>query len=141
MGQLTHLQNVWKSELDSRCGPDTCQKINKKGTRGDNWGFKESREAAINVIPSLGFNVNELGDHIPNPQTHSSHTKLFLRLSPKSKKEKRPSVDKSLTKRFGFACNSVSERVNARIPAGDSYPCSVVRTAYSKHPFLPADRR
>lgn len=50
-------------------------------------------------------------------------------------------MDKSLTKRFGFACNSVSERVNARLPAGDSYPCSVVKSAYSKHPFLPADKR
>lgn len=138
MGQLKHLRNVWKSELDSRCGPDTCQKINNKR---NNWRFKESREAAINVIPSLGSNVNELGDHIPNPQTHSSHTKLFLQLSPKSKKEKRPSVDKSLTKRFRFVRNSVSERVSARIPAGDSDPCSVVKSAYSKHPFSPADKR
>lgn len=87
-GQLTHLPDVWKSQLDLRCWPDNCQKKKKKEKQGDNWDFNESREAAINVIPSFGFSVNELGDHIPNPQTHSSHTKLFLQLSPKSKKKK-----------------------------------------------------
>lgn len=85
----------WKSQLDLRCWPDTCQKKEKKKNEEITEGFKESREAAINVILSLGFSVNELGDHIPNPQTHSSHTKLFLQLSPKSKEEKTPSVDKS----------------------------------------------
>lgn len=94
-GQLTHFPDVWKSQLDLQCWPDTCQKREKQG---DKWGFKESREAAINVILSLGFSVNELDDHIANPQTHSSHTKLFLQLSPKSKEEKTPSADKSQAK-------------------------------------------
>lgn len=37
----------------------------EKKTQRDNWGFKESREAAINVIPTLGSSVKEMGDHIP----------------------------------------------------------------------------
>lgn len=39
--------------------------IKEEKTQRDNWGFKESREAAINVIPTLGSSVKEMGDHIP----------------------------------------------------------------------------
>lgn len=90
-----HICQMFRN-LNWICGVDLIL-LKKNEKWGDNWGFKESREAAINVIPSLGFSVNELGDHIPNPQTHSSHTKLFLQLSSKSKKEKMPSVDKRQT--------------------------------------------
>lgn len=73
--------------LSSICTlPDSCQNRKKKRTQRDYLGFKESREAAINVIPTLGLDVNEMGDHIPNPKTHSHYTKLFFQLSPKRKK-------------------------------------------------------
>lgn len=62
------------------------KKRKKKKTQRDYSGFKESREAAINVILTLGLDVNEMGDHIPNPKTHSHYTKLFFQLSPKRKK-------------------------------------------------------
>lgn len=92
--------------------------------------MKESREAAISVIPGLGFSVNELGDHIPNPQTHSSHTKLFLQLSPKSKKEKTPSVVKCLANGPDLLATVCLSVLKHKFP-----PCSVVKSAYSKHPF------
>lgn len=39
--------------------------VKEEKPQRDNWGFKESREAAINVIPTLGFSVKETGDHNP----------------------------------------------------------------------------
>lgn len=67
------------------------RKERKKAQR-DNWGFKESREAAINVIPTVGFNVNELGDHIPILKLIPITLSCFFNFSPKGRKA--PSVTK-----------------------------------------------
>lgn len=57
---------MWRAECFCNLNslPDSCQK-KKNPPRETTEGFKESREAAINVIPTLGFSVNEMGDHIP----------------------------------------------------------------------------
>lgn len=66
--QLLVGQLMWRAECFCNLNslPDSCQKKKKKNPpRETTEGFKESREAAINVIPTLGFSVNEMGDHIP----------------------------------------------------------------------------
>lgn len=61
--------------------------VNEEKPRETTGGFKESWEAAINVIPTLGFSVKETGDLIPIlkliPMTVSC---FFVTLFPKGSK-------------------------------------------------------
>lgn len=85
--------------------------VKEEKLQRDNWGFKKSREAAINVIPILGFNVKEMGDHIPIlklipitlscffyffPQKEASHRYTLLRLTTQPYSEHVGACNKSL---------------------------------------------